>query len=78
MKGQRKKATVNLETHLCRAMRMKGAKTGRGISDLIKEAVRLALAEDAEDLTAFAERRKEPSLPFELVAKKLAKRSRSR
>jgi hypothetical protein len=78
MKGQGKKVTVNLDTPLCRAMRMKAAKTGRRISELINEAVRLALAEDAEDLAAFKERAREPNLSFKTVVKRLAKSSRLR
>ena len=41
------------------------------MSDLINEAVRLSLVEDAEDLLAFDERNAEPDLSFETVVKEL-------
>ena len=41
------------------------------MSDLINEAVRLSLVEDAEDLLAFDERTSEPDLSFETVVKEL-------
>jgi hypothetical protein len=46
------------------------------MSELVQEAVKLSLAEDAVDLAAFEERKKEPSLPFEDVLKKLRKNGR--
>ena len=42
----------------------------------INEAVKLALAEDAEDLAALDERATEPSLPFEDVVKDLKRRGK--
>ena len=41
------------------------------MSDLINEAVRLSLVEDAEDLLTFEERSGEPNLSFETVVKEL-------
>jgi hypothetical protein len=43
---------------------------------LVNEAVRNALAEDAEDLEAFADRVKEPTLPFEDLVKDLKRRGK--
>ncbi len=57
-----------------RALRVKAAETDRTISDLVNEAVRLRLAEDAEDLSAFEDRAQEPDLPFEDVARDLKQR----
>jgi len=34
------------------------------MSELVQEAIKLSLAEDSIDLSAFEQRRKEPSLPF--------------
>ena len=50
---------------------MKAAETERSLSDLVNEAVRYSLAEDAEDLAAFEDRVAEPDLPFESVVKEL-------
>ncbi len=61
---------------LHRALRVKAAETDRSLSDIVNEAVKLSLLEDAEDLAAFEERASEPSLAFEEVVKDL-KRSGS-
>ena len=59
-----------------RALRLKSVETDRSLSDLVNEAVKLSLAEDAEDLAAFEERASEPNLPFEAVLKELKKRGK--
>ena len=59
-----------------RALRLKAAETDRSLSDLVNEAVKLSLAEDAEDLAAFEERASEPNLRFEAVVKELKKRGK--
>jgi hypothetical protein len=41
---------------------MKAAGSDRSVSELVNEAVRLSLAEDAEDLAAFSERAGEPRI----------------
>jgi len=66
-----KRSTVYLDSKLHRALKIKAAELDRTISDLINEAVRQILAEDYEDLKAFEDRRKEPSLDFETVLKEL-------
>jgi len=64
-------STVYLDPELHRALRIKAAETDRSVSDLISDAVKLALAEDAEDLQAFEDRASEPDLLFETVVKAL-------
>jgi hypothetical protein len=71
MDNSQKRATVYFDPALHRALRLKAAETDRSVSDLINEAVRLSLAEDAEDLLAFEERSGEPDLSFEAVVKEL-------
>jgi hypothetical protein len=71
-----KRATVYFDPIIHRALRLKAAETDRSLSDLVNEAVKLSLAEDAEDLAAFEERASEPSLPFEKVVKELKKRGK--
>jgi len=66
-----RRSTIYLDPELHRALRIKAAETDRSISDLVGDAVRWALAEDAEDLQAFDERASEPDLPFETVVKAL-------
>ena len=52
-------------------MRVKAAEMDRSLSDLVNEAVKLSLADDAEDLAAFEERGIEPDLSFEDVVRDL-------
>jgi hypothetical protein len=71
MENSQKRATVYFDPALHRALRLKAAETDRSMSDLINEAVRLSLLEDAEDLLAFDDRSGEPDLSFETVVKEL-------
>jgi hypothetical protein len=71
METTQKRATVYFDPALHRALRLKAAETDRSLSDIVNEAVKLCLAEDAEDMAAFAERAKEPDLLFEDVLKEL-------
>ena len=76
MDNPQKRATVYFDPRLHRALRLKAAETDRSVSDLVNEAVKLSLAEDAEDLAAFDERKDEPNLVFEDVVKDLKKRGK--
>jgi hypothetical protein len=76
MKTAMKRATVYFDSQIHRALRLKAAETDRSISELVNDAVRLNLAEDAEDLAAFEERANEPNLAFENVLKDLRKRGK--
>jgi len=71
-----KRATVYFDPSLHRALRVKAASTERSISDLVNQAIRTSLAEDAEDLAAFDARAKEPTLAFEDVLKDLKRRGK--
>jgi hypothetical protein len=71
-----KRATVYFEPYLHRALRLKAAETDSSVSELVNEAVREALAEDAEDLAAFEERGKESEFLFEDVVKDLKQRGK--
>ena len=69
-----KRATVYFQPAIHRALRIKAAETDRSISELVNEAVKETLAEDAEDLAAFEERAREKSTSFEQVVKRLRRR----
>lgn len=71
MATSQKRATVYFDPALHKALRLKAAETDRSLSDIVNEAVKLSLLEDAEDLAAFEERANEPSLAFEDVIKDL-------
>ena len=74
--GVSKRATVYFAPEIHRALRLKAAATDRPISEIVNDAVRCSLAEDADDLAAFEERAGEPSLDFEAVVKDLRKRGK--
>ena len=71
-----RRATIYLDPELHRALRIKAAETDQSISDLVNAAVRQKLAEDAEDLTVYRARVKEPTLDFETVVKDLRRRGK--
>ena len=67
MRASAKRATVYFDPEIHRALRLKSAATERSISDVVNEAVKLSLAEDADDLAAFDSRAREPALDFDKV-----------
>ena len=66
-----KRATVYLDPGLHRAIRLKSIETSRSVSDLVNDALRDGLVEDADDLAAFDERKNEPTISFETFVKEL-------
>jgi pyruvate/2-oxoglutarate dehydrogenase complex dihydrolipoamide acyltransferase (E2) component len=73
MKTTAKKSTIYFDPQIHKALRMKAAETDSSVSDIVNNAVRLSLSEDAEDIAAFEERAREPNLSFEDVLKDLRK-----
>ena len=59
-----KRATVYFEAEVHKALRLRAAANDRSISDLVNDAVRVSLAEDVADLSAFDRRKKERSVSF--------------
>jgi len=76
METQTRRATVYLDADLHKALKLKSVETSRSVSDLVNEAVRESLAEDAEDLAAFEERAAEPLISYEDMIKSLKKDGR--
>ena len=70
------RVTVYLEPTLHRALRVKAAETDLSVSELVNNAVRAGLAEDAEDLEAFRARAKEPTSSFETLVSDLKRRGK--
>jgi hypothetical protein len=69
-----KRATVYFDEDVHRALRLKAAASDRTLSEMVNEAVKLSLLEDAEDLAVFDARRGEPSVKFENFVKTLKQR----
>jgi len=71
MSESARRSTVYFSPDLHRALRIKAAHTQRTVSDLVNDAVRMALREDQEDLAAFVERQAEPVMTYEALLKDL-------
>ena len=76
MATQAKRATVYLDPDLHKALRLKAAETSRSISELVNNAIKEALAEDAEDIAAFEERAREPLISYAEMVKRLKRDGR--
>jgi len=76
MATQTKRATIYFDPNLHKALRLKAVETSRSVSELVNEAVREALSEDAEDLSAFEERAAESLISYEEMVKRLKKDGR--
>ena len=66
-----KRATVYFDPAIHKALRLRAAASDRSLSDVIDEALRALLAEDAEDLTALKERARESTVSFESFVQQL-------
>ncbi len=71
MNTRTKRATVYLDPVLHKALRLQSIETSRSVSELINDAIRDELAQDAADLAMFDERANEPALEFEDFVKEL-------
>ena len=69
-----KRATVYFEPEVHKALRLRAAANDRSISELVNEAVRVSLAEDAADLTAFDRRKKGRSESFDSFVQGMKRR----
>lgn len=73
---QTKRTTVYLDPDLHKALRLKAIAVSRSVSEMVNDAVREYLAEDAEDITAFDERGKEPLISYDEMVKRLKRDGR--
>lgn len=71
MATKTKRTTIYFDPILHKALRLKAAETSRSITQLVNEAVKEALAEDAEDLAAFEARVHEPVVSYDEMVKRL-------
>jgi hypothetical protein len=68
-----KRATVYFDPNIHKALKLKSIETSKSISELVNEAVKSTLAEDAEDIIAFEDRADEPLISFSDMVKRLKK-----
>jgi len=71
-----KKATIYMDPNIHKALKLKAIETSRSLSDLVNEALKRALAEDAEDIASFDERSTEPLLSYDEMIARLKKDGR--
>lgn len=71
-----RRTTTYFQPDLLKALKMKSAKLERSVSDLVNEAVRLSLAEDAIDLEAIDRRKNQPDRSFDDFVRELRKNGR--
>ncbi len=71
-----KRVTVYFDSDVHKALRLRAAATDRSVSDMVNDAVRASLAEDASDLEAFSDRRNEKSVSFESFVSGLKRRGK--
>lgn len=70
------RTTVYLDPQLHKALKLKAVETSRSVSELINDAIRNALAEDAEDIEAFEKRVAETMISYDEMVKRLKKNGR--
>ncbi len=68
-----KRATIYFDPEIHKVLKIKAAETSRSISEIVDDAIRQELAEDADDLRFFKEREHEASVSFEKVLADLKK-----
>jgi len=76
MAKQTKRSTIYFDPELYKALRLKAVETSRSVSALVNEAVKEAIAEDAEDILFFNERADEPLISYDEMVKRLKKDGR--
>lgn len=69
-----KRATVYFEPEVHKALRLRAAANDQSISEMVNAAVKASLAEDAEDLAAFENRKREKSVSFESFVQGMKRR----
>jgi plasmid stability protein len=69
-----KRATVYFDAEVHKALRLRAAANDQSISDMVNEAVRASLAEDALDLAAFDQRKRERSVSFDSFVQSMKRR----
>ena len=72
-----KRATIYFDVEVHQALRLKAAATNRSMSEMVNDAVSLALAEDAVYLAAIGQRVAESSVSFEAFVEDLHERGRT-
>lgn len=71
-----RRTTVYFDPDVHRALRLKAAANDRSLSDTVNAALRSALGEDADDLAAAKQRRRERAVDFEDFVQSMRRRGK--
>lgn len=71
MAVKNKRTTVYLDPELLKIVRYQAIQNETSVSQMINDAIRYQLAEDAEDIAAIEERKNEPLISYEAMVKRL-------
>ena len=71
-----KRATVYFDADVHRALRLRAAASDRSVSEMVNDAVKAILAEDADDLAAFSDRKADKSVSFDTFVQGMKRRGR--
>lgn len=74
--GLSKRATVYFSPEIHKALRLRAAANDCSVSDMVNDAVKASLAEDAIDLAAIDSRKKEKSISFDSFVRSLKRRGK--
>jgi len=66
-----KRSTVYFEPAIHHALKIKAAASHQSVSEVVNEAIRIALREDQKDLSVFEERKNESTLSYEELLENL-------
>lgn len=66
-----KRATIYLNPAVHKALRLKAAETDQSVSEIVDQALRIYLREDAEDLADIKARVAEPTVTYESFVEQL-------
>jgi hypothetical protein len=69
-----KRATVYFAAEVHKALRLRAAANDQSISDMVNDAVKASLAEDAIDLASFESRKQQRSQSFEAFVRGMKRR----
>jgi hypothetical protein len=72
--GTPKRATVYFDPEVHKALRLRAVANDQSISDMVNDAVKASLAEDAIDLASFDKRRRERSVSFDSFVQSMKRR----
>ncbi len=67
------RATVYFDPKIHKALKIKAAETSVSLSELVNQAIKIVMLEDASDLQSITERKKEKLISYETFVKSLKK-----